>query len=353
MKKALITCSNSTIELYEFVEAFYLVSQKANTALELLRQGLPTWVSLEKYDEMKISLWVYNDTRANALCHYENGENYIALSVGLLTAFWNEVEDFVSQDNLTSVFKISEENRPTFMDNIYFYMLNFTIAHEYGHIAHGHLREQKGEKSIDETFRMSDVANDKDRKAKNWTTQLKEYDADSFAVTIQAVLFLQQWQEDIRVNLANFDKMFIANYLCFRTFAEKTGRKFADYFDKSIDEYDHPHPGIRMYYSYIHYSYWIGRFRDFGEDTMIILGSGSDAVISYEKNVLGKEKIKECYYSVAFTEKGAQHVMNLHNGWQEKIEHFNEYAYMEIEKMDTIDSMPVALDKNGNFVNKN
>ena len=35
---------------------------------------------------------------------------------------------------------------------------------------------------------MSDVANDKDRKAKNWTTQLKEYDADSFAVTIQAVM---------------------------------------------------------------------------------------------------------------------------------------------------------------------
>ena len=123
MKKAIITCSNSTIELYEFVEAFYLVSQKANTALELLRKGLPTWVSPEKYDEMKISLWVYNDTRANALCHYENGENYIALSVGLLIAFWNEVEDFVSQDNLTSAFKISEENRPTFMDNIYFYML--------------------------------------------------------------------------------------------------------------------------------------------------------------------------------------------------------------------------------------
>ena len=68
MKKAIITCSNSTIELYEFVEDFYLVSQKANTALELLRQGLPTWVSPEKYDEMKLSLWVYNDTRANALC---------------------------------------------------------------------------------------------------------------------------------------------------------------------------------------------------------------------------------------------------------------------------------------------
>ena len=79
----------------------------------------------------------------------------------------------------------------------------------------------------------------------------------------------------------------------------------------------------------------------------------SIAILNAIESVLGKEKIKECYYSVAFTEKGAQHVMNLHNGWQEKIEHFNEYAYMEIEKMDTIDSMPVSLDKNGNFVNKN
>lgn len=25
--------------------------------------------------------------------------------------------------------------------------------------------------------------------------------------------------------------------------------------EKSIDEYDHLHPEIRMYYSYIHYSY--------------------------------------------------------------------------------------------------
>ena len=41
------------------------------------------------------------------------------------------------------------------MDNIYFYMLNFTIVHEYGHIAHGHLREQKGEKSIDGVLKLN------------------------------------------------------------------------------------------------------------------------------------------------------------------------------------------------------
>ena len=57
---------------------------------------------------------------------------------------------------------------------------------------------------------------------------------------------------------------------------------------KDIEEYDHPHPGIRMYYSIILYSFWIGRVRDFGEDTMAILNSGSHAVISYDKSVLLK-----------------------------------------------------------------
>lgn len=58
MKKAIITCSNSTIELYEFVEAFYLVSQKANTALELLRQGLLyRTVNKENVEEICETSW--------------------------------------------------------------------------------------------------------------------------------------------------------------------------------------------------------------------------------------------------------------------------------------------------------
>ena len=32
-----------------------------------VRPGLPTWGSPEKYDEMKLSLWVYNDTRLSIL----------------------------------------------------------------------------------------------------------------------------------------------------------------------------------------------------------------------------------------------------------------------------------------------
>ena len=261
-------------------------------------------------------------------------------------------QEFVNQEKLSLVFKISEENKQHLVDTLYFFMINFTIAHEFGHIVHGHLREREEENSIDEIFRAADSVNEKEKKDRNWNIQLKEYDADSFAVAIQAILFLQQWRDDMKENLSNFDRMFIANYLCFRTFAEKTGRDFTSYMTDDIQKFDHPHPGIRMYYSLIHYFYWMIRFHEMDKDVIAILESGCHAVIAYEKKVLVTEELKECYFSVAFTEKGVQHLMHLHNEWQEWVDYFNKYAYFPIEKMENINNMIILLDENGCFMKK-
>ncbi len=77
------------------------------------------------------------------------------------------------------------------MEMLYFYMLNFTIAHEFAHIAHGHLKENRCNNYIDEIFEL-----DEEEKSRNWATQLKEYDADSLAVMIQSLLFVQQEKAD-------------------------------------------------------------------------------------------------------------------------------------------------------------
>ena len=116
MNRVTITCSNGSVELSEFVEDLYSVSEKANRALKELRIGLPTWTAKETYNKMQISLWIYDNIEVNAFCHYENGQNYIALSVGLLTMLWKEAEEFVDQNNLALVFKISEENKDYFKE---------------------------------------------------------------------------------------------------------------------------------------------------------------------------------------------------------------------------------------------
>lgn len=352
MNRVTIRSSNGPIELSEFVEDWYSISEKANRALKELRRGLSTWIPKETYEKIKLSLWTYDSIEVNAFCCYENGQNYIALSVGLLTMLWRQAKEFVDQDNLSLVFKISEGNKQYFKDALFFFMVNFTVAHEYGHIAHGHLKDRACENNIDEKFSAMENISNEERKIRNWNIQLKEYDADSFAVAVQSMLFLQQWQNDIKVKLANFDMMFIANYLCFRTFAENTGRNFSSYMEKDIDEYDHPHPGIRMYYSIIFYFYWLIRFRGENEEVLTILESGSHAVVAYERQVLEKNELKESYYSVAYTEKGVQHLMNLHNGWQELVDYYNQYAYIPIEKMEDINSMFVLLDENGAFIRK-
>ena len=51
------------------------------------------------------------------------------------------------------------------LSSLYFYMQNFTIAHECGHIVHGHLREKSGENCIDEMLQMSNEIEDHERKA--------------------------------------------------------------------------------------------------------------------------------------------------------------------------------------------
>ena len=112
---------------------------------------------------MQISLWIYDNIEVNAFCHYENGQNYIAVSVGLLTMLWKEAEEFVDQNNLALVFKISEENKDYFKDMLFFFMINFTIAHEYGHIAHGHLKDRASENSIDERLSVVENISDEEK----------------------------------------------------------------------------------------------------------------------------------------------------------------------------------------------
>lgn len=55
-----------------------------------------------------------------------------------------------------------------------------------------------------------------------------------------------------------------------------------------------------------------------------------------------------CHYED--TEKGVQHLMNLHNGWQELVDYYNQYTYIPIEKMERIDGLLASLDESGSFI---
>ena len=105
-----------------------------------------------------------------------------------------------------------------------------------------------------------------------------------------------------------------------------------------------------MMYTMIHYYYWLIRLCGENEDTLTILKNGCHAVIAYEKEVIETQKLRQCYFSVASTSKGVQHIMHLHNEWKNLVKHYNCYAYIPIETMENIDGMMASLNMNGSFI---
>ena len=185
MSSITIEHHGAKINLLDYGPDFYLIAEKANNVLRQLRIGITTWVAADIYTKMQPSIWIYTDERnVNAFCCYKNSQNYIALSIALISACWEAAEGFVDSEKISLVFKLNEEKAPYLKNALFFSMLNFVVAHEFGHIAHGHLKAGKYENCIDETLNIVDKENSK---AENWDTQLKEYDADTFAIAIQSV----------------------------------------------------------------------------------------------------------------------------------------------------------------------
>ena len=103
---------NIKIEVTENIPELYeALADVTNPILQKLKHGLSTWIEKDAFEKMKVSVWIQNDIRANAFSVYENGRNYIVLTVGLCKVFWDEIEEFIRQSNYEKVFTLSDEKK--------------------------------------------------------------------------------------------------------------------------------------------------------------------------------------------------------------------------------------------------
>lgn len=342
-----IDVDGKEVELLKDVPEYYCyISELSNQLLDNARSGIKTWVSKDVLDKMNISIWVYADERVNAFAKQQDGNNYIALSVGLLQQFYEATKAFIEQDRLYLVFNISEDKKDTYRQVLFMFMMHFVIAHEFAHILHGHLRYGCDERIICEILSNANIENIE----LNWITQLKEYDADSFAAHNLAKKMLNDWSDNIDYLKEWFDMLCISIYLCFSVFAKNSKRDFSNYFNRDIMEYNHPYPGIRMHYTIVAMIDMICSNKELNDGLRSVFYSGYHIIISYERKVLETQRLKECYFSISNTEKGVQQMMNLVNGWNDMIGEYNKYAYITLSKNSYIKKMSFFLDENGEFI---
>ena len=103
------------IEVTEEVPGVYeAIAELTNPILQELKYGISTWIEDAPFEKMKVSVWIQNDIRANAFSVYEDGKNYIVLTVGLCKVLWDEIEEFVGRTNFKKVFRLSDEKKSTY-----------------------------------------------------------------------------------------------------------------------------------------------------------------------------------------------------------------------------------------------
>lgn len=328
-------------------ELYEALADVTNPILQKLKHGLSTWIEKDAFEKMKVSVWIQNDIRANAFSVYENGRNYIVLTVGLCKVFWDEIEEFIGQSNFEKVFTLSDEKKDSYKHLLYMHILNFIIAHEFGHIVHGHLLVKSSKGFVEEFYNENEILQNEE----NWKIQLQEFDADIFAAMISTSIILESSNEQKERLNSSIDFLCLIFYLSFDVFAKKFNRNFSNYLEEDITTRDHPYPGIRMYYSFFPIIQGL-MYKENGlnETVLEAIKSGIDAVISYERQVLEKEKFKESYFSVGGTKKGVQHIMNLMNGWNKMADNYEKYSYIPLYKTDDIKMMSYFINELGDFI---
>lgn len=330
------------IPLYEGIDDFYLLAPLTNSILDGLRQDVKTWFTPEVYEKLNLVILVEDSDAVNAFAAKNNDKHIVALSRGLMLLSHNEIMKWIESPNFTEVYKLSDKNKPSFIEYLYKNMICFIIAHEIGHIVNGHVDARSGAFCY-----IDELTSEKEEE--NWSTQLREYDADCFATRICSQIRLGKCRENKELTICEFDRLGIVMLLTFNLLSLSRKQEFINYMDMDTAAIDHPHPGIRIHYCLVMMAdelltVWSEK------DTKEIFSVVFDGIIRTDKYLFHKEKYKECIYSVAGTEKGAQHIMNLINSWNKVVDEYEKYAYIPVRRTDDLESYLVSVDDEGNVL---
>lgn len=293
-----------------------------------------------------IYLDIINNDKFNATAILSNNGNYY---IGIFKGVILELDEFLSKavksEKFYKRFNMKKEKANEYKELCFNYALEFLVAHEISHIRFGHLALKKKSKK-DAAFMYENYQIKS--KEENIFEQTLEMDADccGIATVFNRLLadintnsnsnpikmikinideFIEDPAENIKLNDFNdmnfsdsivkfmlleerlFCLAFSINFINERLF--KAEHKLLD-----LDDYDHPHPGLRQFYIQANISTILLRiFNENNSDSNIsVMGDAFISVSNILNENLDKKIIPMC---VVFTEAGQKHMVELSEQW--------------------------------------
>lgn len=313
-----------------------------NKGVEYARNVLKITPLCEQLENLTFKgIYLYDEKEINAFSVKKDEGYIIAFSYGFFVKTYNWLMLWKQSPQIDEIFHLGDEyTKEVFFNNAYVNIVVFVTAHELYHILNGHcdLPENKN--------RLMTEQNKNVIFEQNLFDQILEYDADYCASQLCAGITFS-----LKVNYDSILLFLRAQvfglYNIFLLFNDSGMDDIFEFRMKSNFAVNgHPQAGIRAVYCIASITEMAMRFWDI-ETTkrafMIIQGE----CIAYDRILLNHNKLKECLYTIAFTEKGAQHIMFLNNEWKSVREKLLNYAYIDLRECEKLESFPVWITDDG------
>ena len=294
-----------------------------------------------------VDVYGYKENDINGVAYKENDRYIIAISSGAFIRIHQWFETWCTSPELQKILNYAPEEKRQCIANLYKWCIKYMIAHELFHVLNGHCDiPANKEHFISDTPIVA-------KQELNIFEQILEFDADR-AATRTCLYEIIKNSIDSKATIEQFEKETVlfsfAIYNLFMIFNGSSHANFDEYMNHGVFNKRHPHDGVRFSYSVAFITQALVNL--FSNQTVVrsFLLKITDSCILFEKKVVGSETLKHCLFSPSYTYKGAQHIMNLNNHWEDVSKLLEPYALIALAETEYLDALPVFVSDSGDFL---
>ena len=330
-------------------------AERINKSVERMRQLLEATYPRAELGDIEYELYVYESEEVNAFSAKTEEGYVIAFSTAVFIKFYKVVKNMFLVEEIRRWFGIPPTQAEDCINAIYDYMNWFIAFHELFHIINGHCKWLSG-MGIFHAEKLT-----KNERGDNLQIQIVESDADYCAIQACVnLIFIQIINEGAFDENTDLDRchelieaakqeilfMEFAVYQIFLLFSQD--EKAIGNMDDLL-KYDHPYASIRMAYSFAAMIYQLSFYLTMDEVTELVYKIAG-ICIAYDRIYYAEEVFQRSLVSLAFTERGVQHVMLLHNGWNHIVDQLSKYSHIKLKEKEEIPELQYWVKEDGTMM---
>ena len=316
-------------------------AETANKGLELIRTFLDEVDERTGIKSIPYRVVAYECDDINGFSIKQGGEYIIGISIKTVDDLYRWFRTWFSCEETYNALDLNKDRKEIYIQKAYEYALCFLAAHENYHIKNGHCDLPEMEERF--IFEQSQEI----EKENAIFRQVLEYDADSCATAccINQILYKYEKYDEIKVAV---QLQMFAIYSIFKIFSQYEQFDFDAFIEEDLTKYDHANAGIRFIVSQCVMS---TLFLDKRKEIVDLCEVTVSDTMRFEHEVLKIDNAKETLFGIAYTEKGDNHIVRLHNSWETVRKKLLPYTHCELAEFEPIHGGNVFVDKKGKWCN--